>query len=240
VVSTGNRFRVALLIVFITEIAGFGLAADYNWCGDQDIFFRNDSSDVSGYFVMDHLPEIAPTAYKHVSVSSETGSQQIGAWITPAGSPGTQTIAPGLWRFRTYLNVSSATGATNYEYKVFNRSSDGTETDLFYGHVISVDINDLTPTEHLISYARRNWTTLFPGDRLVIKINASTSSVAARDAWIAVSGNNYASMVSASYFVCDISGGGMVANELPVSIPIIIAAVAGSIGLISWRRKNRM
>ena len=200
---------------------------DYDWCYQQDIFFRNDSSDISGYYVMDHLPQVENTRWKSVSVSSATGSKEIGSWVTPFGGIETpMTIAPGLWRFRTYLNVSSAVGNTSYQYQVFNRSAAGIETDLFYGHVISADINDLTPTEHLTSYARRNWTTLFAGDRLVIKINASTTSVTARDAYIALAGNTHASMVSVGYFVCDGSGSGAYQlQEAPISPLLGVAAV---------------
>ena len=218
---------------------------DWDWCADQDIFFRNDSSDIAGYSVIDHMPQIASTQYKMVSVSSGTGSKQLGAWVTPSGSPGVTLLGPGLWRFRVYLNVSSASGTTNYEFKIFNRSSSGIETDLFYGKVIGTDINDLTPTEHLISYARRNYTTLFTGDRLVIKVNASTSSVAARNAWISLAGNTEASMVGVSYFLCDSeiyggsgNGGVMVANELP--LPIYIPITAAGLTLLLWRRKLRM
>jgi hypothetical protein len=218
---------------------------DWDWCADQDIFFRNDSSDIAGYSVIDHIPQIASTQYKTVSVSSDTGTKELGRWVTPSGSPGVTLIGPGLWRFRVYLNVSSASGTTNYEFKIFNRSSDGTETDLFYGKVIGTDINDLTPTEHLISYARRNYTTMFNGDRLVIKVNASTSSVAARNAWISLAGNTEASMVGVSYFLCDSelyggsgNSGVMVANELP--LPAYIPISAAGLTLLLWRRKLRM
>jgi len=239
--------RSVLLAVLVLLFGQFALAAsgDWIWCADQDIFFRNDSSDIAGYSVIDHTPQIANTQYKTVSVSSGTGTTQLGAWVTPVGSPGVASIGPGLWRFRVYLNVSSASGTTNYEFKIFNRSSSGTETDLFYGKVIGTDINDLTPTEHLISYARRNYTTLFSGDRLVIKVNASTSSVAARTAWISLAGNTEASMVGTSYFLCDNeiygssgNGGVMVANELP--LPFYIPISAAGLSFLAWRRKSRM
>lgn len=211
---------------------------DWPWCADQDIFFRADSSDIAGYFHMDHRPQIESTKYFSTTVSSGTGSQRIASWATNASKPGVSVIGPGLWRFRVYLNVSSAVGNTNYEFKVFNRSSDGTETDLFYGHVISKDINDLTPTEHLISYARRNYTQLFSGDRLVIKVNASTSSVAARDAWISVAGNTQASMVGVSYFICD-TGCAYQLQEAPASPAIpLLATVIGILFIVFKRGKK--
>jgi hypothetical protein len=239
--------RALLFLVIATIAVGVCFASDYDWdwCAKQDIFFRNDSSDIPGYFVADHRPQIESTKYKVVSVSSGTGEKTLGSFATIDGSPGVTSIGPGLWRFRVYLNVSSASGNTSFLFKIFNRSSTGVETDLFYGHVIGADIGDLTTTEHLISYARRNYTTIFPGDRLVIKVNASTSSVAARDAYMAVAGNSYASMVESGYYLCPAelggwsSGGGvMVANELP--IPFYIPLIAAGLSILAWRRKSRM
>ena len=236
---------VLILLLLVMLVCPVVADDDWMWCADQDIFLRNDSSDITGYSSMDHFPQIADTQYKMAKVSSGSGPQQLGAWITPSGAPGVLSIGPGLWRFRVYLNMSSASGNTDYEFKVYNRSLDGTETDLFYGKIIADDFNELTPTEHLISYARRNYTTLFEGDRLVIKVNVSTSSVAVRDAWISLAGNTAASMVSVGYFLCPseisggTSGGGvMVANEVP--LPLYIPVIAAGIGVLAWRRKNRM
>jgi hypothetical protein len=92
---------------------------------------------------------------------------------------------------------------TQYQFVVYNRSSAGTETNLFYGHAITEEINALTSTEYLLSYARRNYTTFFPGDQMVIKVNASTTSVTARDAWITLAGNTRASMVEVGWWICE-------------------------------------
>lgn len=74
---------------------------------------------------------------------------------------------------------------------------------MFYGNAITTDIErGTTPTEYLTSYARRNYTTFFTGDRLVIRANASTTVASARTT-MEVAGNTNASMVSVSYFVCD-------------------------------------
>lgn len=210
---------------------------DWPWCAKQDIFFWNLSDAISGYRVADHRPEINNTDYTHVEVSSGTGSVNLGSWITPRGSPGVTVIGPGLWRFRSYLNVSSAVGTTVYEYKLFNRSSDGTETDLFYGHSITADVNSLTPIEYLTSYARRNYTTLFSGDRLVIKINASTTSVAARDAWISLAGNSQASMVESGYYICTNPQASAVA-QTPINPAIPFIAMALSILALAYHRRR--
>lgn len=215
--------------------------ACFPWCGIQEIFFWNATSDISGYLVLDHIPELAAEREVNVTVSSATGSKQLGAWVSPAGSPGVTTIAPGVWRFRTYHNVSSQVGITKLEFHILNRSSDGTETDLFYGNAITRDINTLDPTEQLLSYARRNVTTMFSGDRLVIKVNASSTSVTARTVYMWLGGNTNTSMVQASNFICcdsedgSCSGGG---GDGAVGAAFgIIGGIIG--GIVILRRRKR-
>lgn len=188
---------------------------DWPWCADQDIFFWNASSDISGYRTMAHVPEIdSQRSITSASFDSGSGEITIGTWITPSGHPGVSTIGPGLFRFRTYAYASSSSGVTSLKFYIINRSADGTETNLFYGNAITRDIDKTTvPSEYLTSYARRNYTSLFPGDRLVIRVNATTDSVSARTVTMEVAGNTNASMVGVSYFLCDSilaesSGGG--------------------------------
>jgi hypothetical protein len=197
-------FILVLLLCGVCSAALPPLNVNIKWCGSQDVFFWNASSaDVSGYRIINNYPELDSTRSIYTTVSSATGQKTIGSFIIPAKTDNPIRIEPGLWRFRMYHNVSSSVGITQFEYHVFNRSSTGVETDLFYGQALTSDINSLTTTETLLSYARRNITTMFPGDRLVIKVNASTTSVTSRDAWMTLSGNTMASMVSIAYFVCD-------------------------------------
>jgi len=215
------------------------------WCYTQNVFFWNlSSADVSGYQVLENYPELNNTAYQKVSISSATGSKYLGQWIVPLGTfTETKTIAPGLWRFRTYHNVSSQVGVSTVEFKVFNRSASGNETDLFYGLSITKDVNELTPTEYLTSYARRNYTTFYPGDRLVIKMNASTTSVTARDVWVSTAGNAQASMVEIGWFVCCDDGscacgtGGSGGEAVGAAFGII-GGILGAI--IIFRRRGEM
>jgi hypothetical protein len=172
-------------------------------CHTQNFFFWNgSSSDIAGYRVLNNYPELDSTKTASVSVSSSTGAKTIGSWVAPAVTREI-VLAPGPWRFRSHLYVSSAVGTTRYEYIVYNRSSTGVETDLWYGNAITTEIDDLTATENLITYARRNSTTLFTGDRLVVKINVSTTSVTARTAYITLAGNTQASYVQNGWWVCN-------------------------------------
>jgi PKD repeat protein len=212
--------------------------ACFPWCGIQELFFWNASSDVSGYKILDHYPELSEQREVNVTVSAATGSQQLGAWLSPAGTPGVTTIAPGFWRFRTFHNVSSQVGTTTLEFFIMNRSSDGTEINLFYNKVITEDINSLTPDEYLLSYARRNATTLFAGDRLLLKVNASTTSVTAREVYMWLAGNTNTSMVQASNFICcedgSCSGGGsgIAGIEWPLVVYGLVGGILGALVII--------
>lgn len=235
-----RRILVVLLVSLLTVVP---VAAydDWPWCADQDIFFWNNSSDITGYRTMDHVPEKADrVAIVSPSFSSSTGEVIIGTWVTPSGSPGTTTLGPGLWRFRTYAFASSSTGVNTIQFYIINRSSDGTETDLFYGNAITTDIErGTTPTEYLTSYVRRNYTTFFTGDRLVIRANASTTVASARTLTMEVAGNTNASMVSVSYFVCDESSSGACAYQIPQTpLPLAIPIVAVFLILLIKSRKR--
>jgi PKD repeat protein len=205
--------------------------ACFPWCGIQELFFWNETSDVSGYKILNHYPELSDQREVNVTISSATGSQQLGAWLSPAGTPDVTTIAPGFWRFRTFHNVSSQVGTTTLEFFIMNRSSTGVETNLFYNKAITEDINELDPTEYLLSYARRNATTMFAGDRLLLKVNASTTSVTARKVYMWLAGNTNTSMVQASNFVCcedgSCSGGG--SGISGIEWPLIVYGLVGGI-----------
>jgi len=192
-------------VCVITPEAGAATAHDeLPWCDKPDLFFWwNDTGDITNYRTMNNVPEIRDQIFTQVTVDQERGPAPLGCWSTPAAKPGVTWIAPGIWRFRTYHNVSSAVGNSYIQFQVFNRSLDGTETDLFYGLILTKEINTLTTEEYLTSYAKRNWTKLFTGDRLVIKAFGCTTSVNARTISMALAGNTNASMVSMGWLMCD-------------------------------------
>lgn len=189
------------------------------WCAHQDMFLWGAYTDISGKLAMRNYPELNNTkALTSASFTSSSGEVTVADWLTPAfSSTETTTVAPGLWIFRIYANSSSDAGKTTLKYRMYNRSSSGTITWLFYGNAFSEDINSLQLYE--TSYARRNFTTLFPGDRFGIQINASTDNAAARTVTVQVAGNTNASVVSASYFLCS-SCGGAVSTTTPTGTPL--------------------
>lgn len=232
---------VLIVLLLIPTVSAWD---DWPYCGQASLFFRNDSSDIAGYRVLDHRPEIASEYALKVTVSSATGPMTIGKWILPSTWQNVSVLAPGLWRFRMYHNISSAVGVTTFEYAVFNRSASGVETNLFYQKSITAEVDSLAPTEYLTSYARRNYTALFPGDRLLIRVNASTTSEVSRDAWITVSGNSRASMVGMEYFLCAALDSTPTTTDTTsrsddIAIPVVASVIgAGFIGLILIRRKQ--
>lgn len=192
---------IAILVLIFLIVAP---VSAQTWCGAPDLFFWSTNDTIDEYRVMQNYPQLTDqVTLISPSVSSTTGQKTLGTWITPENSIYPMTLDPGLWRFRVYAKASSDAGLTQIQFHAINRSSDGTETDLFYGQAIILDIDKtITPSEYLLSYARRNATTFFPGDRLMIRANVSTDSAAERTVSMDVAGNTNASMVSISYFDC--------------------------------------
>jgi len=233
-----NIFLLLVLFLILTPQVGA-----ISWCADQDTFFWNASSDISGYRILNNQPEIE-TQKSITTPLFSVGSGEIilGTWATPVGSPGVSMISPGLWRFRTYAYSSSTSGTTSLKFYAINRSSSGIETNLFYGNAITQDIDATgTPSEYLTSYARRNYTTMFPGDRLVIRVNASTTSSSARTLTYEIAGNTNASMVSISYFNCPSAGGSGAIAGAEGDI-ILYGMIGGGIGgaalMLLYRRRQ--
>jgi len=198
-----SRILLAILILFLISISGVNaLSNHFPWFGHQDVFFGNASSDINDYKIIDQVPE---RDIQHMLISppfdSSTGEVLLGNWIIPIDTLDTNILAPGLWRFRIYSHASTSSGLTKLHFYAINRSSSGTETDLFFGQAILLDIErgDI-PAEYLLSYARKNYTKFFENDRLVIKINASTDNANSRTITIDLGGNTNASMVSIGYF----------------------------------------
>jgi len=229
------RRGLLLLVIIVMLIMVPASAIDFPWHGHQDIMFWNASSDISGYRMMDHIPEPAiQHSIKSPGVTASMGERTIASWVTQPFSEQT-VIAPGRWIFRIYMVASSDSGTTSVHYRIFNRSSDGTTTFLFFGNAISEDVQLGTiPSEYNTYYARRNITTLFPGDRLGVQMNVSTDSAAVRIVTLDVGGNTNASYVSSGYWL------GVIPSEpqSPEALAIAFGIAGGILGaIIILRRK---
>ena len=195
--------KKTFILLLLVAVCILPVSGAFPWCAQQDVFFWNASSDIAGYKVIDHIPQLAPqSSITTPAFTKSSGEITLGTWATPIGAPGDE-LAPGLWRFRTYAYSSSTSGITTLRFYAINRSASGVETTLFFGNAITKDIDASgVPQEYLTSYARRNSTTLFPGDRLLIRVNASTVSSSSRTLTYQLAGNTNASMVSVGYFLC--------------------------------------
>jgi len=197
-------------------------AAAATWAGENhNTFFliSNSTTAPTTYYNWDNAPEIVDSTASTITINAGMGTVLWKSYITKPGEPGVTTILPNMWRYRLYLGADSAVGETQIQAVLYNRSLDGTETRVFYNAMASADINGLGPTEYLISYARRNVTTLFPGDRLVMKFYVKTSKVSNTIVTMWNGGTNTSSMVSAGTFYVP---------ELDPDFPEDIDAIAGS------------
>lgn len=169
--------------------------------GDVNYFFWNDSSDFgTGYNKFATYPQLQDEVIYSATVSQSTGEKTIASFITEPFPDG-KILAPGLTRYRVYLNTSSDVGITTFNFIPYNVSSTGIETRMFFGVPQTLDINTRVSSEYLVSYARRNYTYFLPGERLLIRANLSTSSVVSRTGYISVAGTTEASMVQIGYWM---------------------------------------
>lgn len=214
-------------------------AQDYEICGDMNFFFWNDSSTFgASYNRLSTMPQMEDAKLLSVSVSAATGEKTIGSFITEP-FPNGKVLGPGLTRYRTYLNVSSAVGETTYNFIPYNVSPSGTETRMFFGIPRTEDVNDnQIATEYLTSYARRNYTYFLPGERLLIRVNASTSSVGSRTAYFNIAGTSQASMVGIGYWECEEENITPAEQNSLVPAGLMFAFIWGLIGTIVLSRRG--
>jgi hypothetical protein len=193
---------VFLVTLFLLTAPAIAVTDEYEYCGDMNLFFWNDPSSFGNdYNRLATRPQMEDAKILSVNVTAATGEQTIGSFITEP-FPNGKVMGPGLTRYRTFLNVSSAVGITQYNFIPYNVSPSGVETKIFFGVPRTEDVNELVAKEYLTSYARRNFTYFLPGERLLIRVNASTSSVVARDAYFNIIGTEKASMVQVGYWEC--------------------------------------
>lgn len=190
-------FFVCCLVVPVLSVAD-----DYEYCGDMNLFFWNDSSSFgSDYNRLATQPQMEDAKIMSVSVKEALGEQTIGSFITEP-FPSGKIMGPGLTRYRTFLNVSSTVGITRFDFIPYNVSPSGVKTKMFFGVPRTEDVNELAAKEYLTSYARRNYTYFLPGERLLIRVNASTTSTVTRAAYFNIAGTEKASMVQVGYWIC--------------------------------------
>jgi hypothetical protein len=225
--------RLLLFVIIVVLVVPAVAGSDYEYCGDMNLFFWNDSSTFgSGYQRLATQPQMQDAKIMSVAVSSATGEKTIGSFITEP-FPNGKIMGPGLTRYRTYLNVSSTVGITTFNFIPYNVSPSGVETKIFFGVPRTEDVNELAAREYLTSYARRNYTYFLPGERLLIRVNASTASTAERTAYFNIAGTSQASMVQMGYWVCE-------PEDPDSSFTILLGGACGIVGALIIYKKRGM
>ena len=179
---------------------------DNEYCGNVNLFFSNEWSDIPGYYILDQKPKLGEQQILSESLTSASGDVLLGAFITPQGKPGVPFLMPGYTRYRTFHSTTTlgAFGTNTVFFRFYNRSLDGTETRIYYEDAqTAIDISSTTLTEFSVPYAKRNYITLFTGDRFVVKAYAKTTSGIARNITMSIGGATNASMVSSGFYPCD-------------------------------------
>jgi hypothetical protein len=87
-------------------------------------------------------------------------------------------IQAGAWTFNAWLHVDSTVGVTQVVYRVYTRTTGGTETELF--NVTTTEINATTPTLLSTIGVLTDDVVIDTTDRIVIKLFAKTTSVVNR------------------------------------------------------------
>ena len=143
--------------------------------GGQVLYFRHaTSTDPVTYEGLVPFPTGDTEASDSVVVRNTLGEVLVDSYITNVGYPALTESPPGLWRFRTYHNVSSNTGITTAVFKVYNRTAGGTETLLFTA--TSGEMTGTTTTEYLTSYVQAYPYPVSLTDRIVVKVYGQTTS----------------------------------------------------------------
>lgn len=214
--------------------------AQQTWCGVQTLYFQhNASTSPAGYEELINYPSGNPEVDESVTVINTGGPVLIDNYIIPEGSlKGTSALLEGLRRYRFYSYVSGASGVTQLNFTAFRRFANGTEQNFYTS--MSGDIDALTVTEYDVNYVSQANLVLNPTDRLGIRVTANTSHSAPITIHWVYQGTAHASHFESGYFVCEgDSQPSWIVNEVPISIPIIIAGLIVAVLIVKGGR-NRM
>ena len=176
VTNIGNETAALLDITLPKGDTGdSGATGSTGGTGGQILYFRHAAStDPVTYEGLVSVPVGATESGESVVVNT-SGQVLVDSYITDVGYPALTEIPSGLWRFRTYHNVSGNQGVTTAVFKVYNRTAGGTETLLFTA--TSDEITGTTTTEYLTSYVQAAPYPVSLTDRIVVKVYGQTTNV---------------------------------------------------------------
>jgi hypothetical protein len=160
----------------ITSTTGAGSGINY--------FLTATAAGISGYDIMQKIPDSVAEVDESIAVVSETSPLLFESYISDV-EIGHTSIEGGIWNFNVYNYVSSNVGTTYMTVHVYKRTSGGTETQLFQFDLptiihTSVELQALATVQPSFSC---NTT-----DKLVFKINVTTSSAVSKTVHLVHSG----------------------------------------------------
>jgi hypothetical protein len=170
------------------------------WCGSPLLYFQHESVPApAGFEGLDIYPASSPEDDENVTVKDSTGEKLIDSYISLTDFPNIVLIRAGLWRFRMFHYVSTASGDTIFNYSVSIWNTTGWR---YLFHVNTDPVNSLFPVEVLTSYALTINTTILESDRIVVNVSADTDHSANVIAHFVYEGNTNTSHVQVSYLDC--------------------------------------
>jgi hypothetical protein len=203
--------------------------------GGTIFYFNNTVSDISGYESIEQIPSGAAEVVESVSVTATGGDGLIDPYVTLSGYPGVASLPAGLWRFRTFHNVSSNAGVSNVVFSVYNRTATGTETLLFT--TVSDEINqEGIADEYLTSYVQNAPYTVSLTDRIVIKVYGRTTRVPATTVRFVYQGTIRTSHVQSPLAIEDASSltfSVIAGEQLYKGEPVYISGASGTIPVVN-------
>lgn len=159
--------------------------------GGQILFFDSAPSGVSTYESIDTIPAGDPEADENITINNNTLPFEEYSTPLPLGRT---TIEGGVWDFNIFCYALNLTGGGTYLlFDVFKRDGIGTETLLFT--TSSFEIVNSTVALQTFSVVQPSFS-VSTGDRLVVKVRATTTQLSNVDLHFVHSGTIHYSHIN--------------------------------------------
>jgi hypothetical protein len=157
--------------------------------GGVEYFLTATASGISGYDVMQKIPDSVAEVDEFVTVNNNTVLLEGYISELPVGG---SSIDAGEWNFNIFTYVSLNTATTSLGIDVYSRTTGGTETLLF--SVTTGNIVDMSVMLYPITTIQPAFT-VSATDKLIFKFSATTNSLVNVNVHLVHSGNTHYSRV---------------------------------------------
>ena len=161
-------------------------------------YYTNSAADFGDYDFLGIVPEASPESYFETTVNQSSANfvDQITLPLEPD-----QTVIPiGTWAFNSYVYSDNA-GDSYLTYSVYVSASDGSQDLLFKvdgDYITNTDINN--PELQITNYTINTARDVEPTSRIVIKVDATTSTAQNRTVRLYYLGSDHYSHVSTGIY----------------------------------------